>query len=140
MSAHQGGGRHNDSTKEFLTLIDKKKKERTLHKLINRNTVKISYSTMNNMKQEISNHNKSSLKPKPSPIQRDCNCPKKKCPLDGKCLSKGVIYQATVTRKDTKKEETYIGLTENQFKTRYNNHTNSFRNKKKRNSTTLSHS
>ena len=127
--------------KQFLDLVDKCfPEDNKLHKLINRKTVKISYSCMNNMKQEISNHNKTVLKPQTSPTQRDCNCPKKKkCPLDRKCLTKGVIYQATVTRKDNNKEETYIGLTENQFKTRFNNHTNTFRDKEKRSSTTLSH-
>ena len=48
------------------------------------------------------------------------------------------IYQATVTRYDNQQEETYIGLTENTFKTRYNGHTSSFRNEEKKNSTTLS--
>ena len=60
------------------------------------------------------------------------------CPLDGKCLSSEIIYQATVTREDNNNQETYIGLTETSFKLRYNNHTNSFRNSNKRHSTTLS--
>ena len=38
-------------------------------------------------------------------------------PLDGKCLTKCVVYKATVTETDTKKPETYIGLTNNEFKT-----------------------
>ena len=44
--------------------------------------------------------------------------------------------QATVKTSDTK--ETYIGLTGDRFKTRYNNHTCSFRDNSKRNSTELS--
>ena len=63
---------------------------------------------------------------------------KNACPLAGNCLQSSVIYQATVTRKDSNKEETYIGLTENAFKTRYRNHTALFRNAKHRNSTELS--
>ena len=59
-------------------------------------------------------------------------------PLAGNCLQSSVIYQATVTRKDNNKEETYIGLTENEFKTRYRNRTVSFCNAKHRNSTELS--
>ena len=60
------------------------------------------------------------------------------CPLEGKCLTESVIYQATVTRSDTTKQETYVGLTENQFKTRYRSHVSSFKNIKYRNSTELS--
>ena len=48
------------------------------------------------------------------------------CPLDGHCLTNKVIYQAT---------ETYIGSTENHFKTRYRNHLASFKDKSKKNAT-----
>jgi hypothetical protein len=69
----------------------------------------------------------------------DCNCRKNQtCPLEGNCLTSEVIYQATVTRQDNLKEETYIGLTENCFKTRFNGHTSSFRNESQKNATTLS--
>jgi hypothetical protein len=40
--------------------------------------------------------------------------------------------------QDNNKDETYIGLTDNTFKTRYNGHNCSFRNRENRNSTTLS--
>ena len=49
-----------------------------------------------------------------------------------------VIHQAAVTNKATKEVQTYIGLTENTFKTCYLKHTSSFRNKTKRNATELS--
>ena len=103
---------------------------------------------MNNTKQIIDNHNKRILT---ASIQVDdtaaaaiinnktCNCRQKNaCPLDGNCLQPSVIYQATVTRKDNNTTETYIGLTENDFKTRYRNHTPSFRHAKPSNSTELS--
>ena len=106
---------------------------------------------MNNTKQIIDNHNKRILT---ASIQIDdtataaaatidnnktCNCRQKNaCPLDGNCLQSSVIYQATVTRKDNNTTETYIGLTENDFKTRCRNHTASFRHAKHRNSTELS--
>ena len=78
---------------------------------------------MNNTKQIIDNHNKRILT---ASIQID------------DCLQSSVIYQATVTRKDNNTTETYIGLTENDFKTRYRNHTASFRHAKHGNSTELS--
>ena len=69
----------------------------------------------------------------------NCNCRvKEKCPVDNKCQTSSLIYQATVTRHDNNKDETYIGLTDNTFKTRYNGHTNSFRHSNYRNSTALS--
>ena len=70
---------------------------------------------------------------------KTCNCRQKNtCPLDRNCLQSSVIYQATVTHNDNNTTETYIGLTENDFKTRYRNHTASFRHAKHRNSTELS--
>ena len=63
---------------------------------------------------------------------------KEACPVNQKCQTSSLIYQATVTRHDNNKEESYIGLTDNTFKTRYNGHTSSFRNEQYRNATTLS--
>ena len=63
---------------------------------------------------------------------------KNTCPLNGNCLQSSLIYHATVTRKDNGTIKTYIGLTEKDFKTRYRNHTASFRHTKHRNSTELS--
>ena len=45
---------------------------------------------------------------------------------------------STVTDTTTKNTETYVGLTENTLKTRYHNHTSSFRNKSNKNATELS--
>ena len=70
---------------------------------------------------------------------KTCSCQQKNtCPLNGNCLQPSPIYQATVTCKDNSTTETYIGLTENDFETRYRNHTTSFQHKKHRNSTELS--
>ena len=69
---------------------------------------------------------------------KTCKCQQKNaCPLKGNCLQSSVIYQATVTRNDNNTIETYIGLTENDFKTRYRNHSASFRHTHLRNSTEL---
>ena len=71
--------------------------------------------------------------------KKPCNCRQKNtCPLNGNCLQSSVVYQVTVTRQDNNITETYVGLTENDFKTRYRNHTASFRHAKHRNSTELS--
>ena len=128
---------------KFLAIIDTCfPQTHRLHKLLNRNTIKLSYSCMPNMKQIIASHNKAILDQNNTPTtttQKNCNCRKNKtCPLDGQCQTESIIYQATVTRHDNNKEETYVGLTENTFKTRYNGHTCSFRDKSKRYSTALS--
>ena len=114
-----------------------------LRKIFNRNTLKLSYSCMPNVKSIISSHNKFVLKDQSvtsaSQVDKDCNCRKKDtCPLSGKYLTTNVVYQATVTRDDTNEQETYVGHTECQFKTRYNGHTSSFRNAKYKHATELS--
>ena len=63
---------------------------------------------------------------------------KSSCSLDGKCLTKYVVYKATVTETISNNQETYIGLTENEIKTRLNLHKSSFKLEQKRTSTTLS--
>ena len=66
-----------------------------------------------------------------------CNCRvKTSCPVEGKYLSRSVIYKATVTHNN--KEFHYIGSTARDFKIRYNEHIHSFRNKNLRESTKLS--
>lgn len=129
--------------KKFFCLLDKCFPIGSkLHKLLNRNTVKLSYSCMPNVQTIISAHNKSELS-KHSAIdmeeQASCNCrSRQNCPLQNQCLTTNIIYQASVTRADNNGVETYIGLTENSFKTRYSNHMHSFNNPKHRKDTALS--
>ena len=69
--------------------------------------------------------------------QSTCNCRRKiECPLRDNCLAKSLIYQASVNSETG--TETYIGLTANNFKTRFNSHTASFRSNNLRKSTPLS--
>jgi len=60
------------------------------------------------------------------------------CPINGKCLYKGVIYQTTVTRHDNNSSQSYIGLCSTTSKTRFNNHKASFLHADKANNTQLS--
>ena len=128
----------------FLRIIDEEfPSKHPLHKIFNRNTVKVSYSCMPNVKQIIDGHNKSKLsKSCTTHNETTCNCQKKnECPLSNKCTTQSVVYQATVTtisKTFDKPLQTYIGLTENSFKTRYANHKASFNSYNKRNSTELS--
>ena len=123
--------------KKFLQLIDHHfPKGHKLNKIINRNTVKLSYSCTKNVKSIISAHNTRILS-KPNVQSKTCNCRNPaSCPLQGNCLNECVIYKATAT--SNKETRTYIGSTEGPFKTRFYGHTSDFNNEKKRLSTTLS--
>ncbi|PFX22533.1 hypothetical protein AWC38_SpisGene12938 [Stylophora pistillata] len=125
----------------FLALIDKHfTKTNPLHKIFNRNTLKLSYSCMGSIKTVISNHNKSEIRKLARANDRarkSCNCRKPDiCPMDGNCNMESIIYQAEVTTETAK--ETYIGLCDTAFKMRYRNHLCSFRNERYRHATELS--
>ena len=106
----------------------------SLHKICNRNTLKMSYRCMPNIKREISKHNNKILNGNngAAAVQQTfgCNCqgtPKKPetCPiLPGiGCLIDNVVYRATVTRTDTNQVETYTGSTAQTMKGRHKGHT-----------------
>ena len=64
----------------------------------------------------------------PPPEERTCCCPRNTpCPLDGKCLLKNVVYEATVTQND-QTENLYTGLCSTTFKARLGVHKHSFKN------------
>ena len=126
--------------KEFIKIIEKKfPPENKLNKILNTKTLKISYSCTMNMEGIIQTHNKKILRKNNEKNNKnvECNCRKKhECPIGGKCQEENIIYKATVKTKD--EEKIYIGMTGDKFKTRYNNHKQSFNNKKYRNQTKLS--
>ena len=123
--------------KRFFALLDKHfPKDNKLHKIFNRNTVKLSYSCTDNMAKIISNHNKN-IQRKDREQHRQCNCRIPiNCPLNNKCLTDGVVYKATVTTEQSSKF--YIGASETTFKLRWSNHMSSFRNENRRSQTALS--
>ena len=123
--------------KKFLELIDHHfPSNHELHRICNRNTIKVSYSCTTNMANLIKAHN-NKLTNKIENRDETCNCRRKQdCPLPGKCTINNVIYEAIV--KTTNETKHYIGLTSNMFKTRYTAHKASFSNPNKKNSTELS--
>ena len=127
--------------KQFLRIVDECfPKGHALRPIFNRNTLKLSYSCMPNVKSIIDKHNKRVLRtvePEIANVERSCNCRKKdQCPLDNQCLTKGIVYQATVTSSEG--NESYVGLTDTDFKARFANHNQSFRNVVHSNQTELS--
>ena len=100
---------------------------------------------MPNMQTIITGHNKKLLEKKTMLLEKKtnsqqskpCNCKNKDiCPLKGSCRQKSVVYQADISHGNV--TESYIGCSETEFKSRYYNYIQSFKNIKKRNATELS--
>ena len=83
--------------KIFLQLLSKHfPKNHKIHKIFNRDAVKISYSCMKNIGSIISAHSWNILNPIVNPY--GCNCRvKSSCPLNGECLTPKIIYRANVS-------------------------------------------
>ena len=123
----------------FLNLLDKHfHKEHKLNKIFNRNSVKVSYVCTRNIEHIIKNHNiKITENYTEKSAEGSCSCREKnRCPLEGNCFIKNIVYMVTVeTETNT---SSYVGITGNSFKTRYYNHIESLKNKRYKNETELS--
>ena len=128
-----------DIARKTLQLIDQHfPKHHRYNILFNRKNVKVSYSCTDNMHRIISKHNSKLLSPQPVTEEKSCNCSRNTtCPLQGNCLTRCVIYKATVTAEDSP-TKCYFGLTEGTFKARYTQHQHSFRNENRKTATALS--
>ena len=117
--------------KEFLKLLCTHFHRRhRFHKIFNKNTVKLSYSCTRNVSSIISGLNKGILKPTP-PQERDCNCRnREQCPLDNKCLTPNIVYEAEVTSHPDEVVNDYRGLCSTTWKDRYAVHNQGFNHKK----------
>ena len=122
--------------KYFLNLLDKHfKRDNPLRKIFNRNTVKISYSSTNNIHSILNNHNRSLLdklnRNSGGPDEVSCNCRRKgECPLDGQCNSKNIIYQVCISSMEHNNdgERVYIGIFTGNRKQGLYNHRHPFSN------------
>ena len=114
--------------KVFLKLVRKHfPRSHKLSKIFNLNTIKISYSSMPNVKNLIKQRNSKTLNKDRDKMQRPFNCRiKESCPLNSKCLHQCMVCKAEVSTNTTYKE--YYRASEKEFKPRYNNHKQSFRN------------
>ena len=103
--------------KTFLGLVDKHfPKNNKLHKIFNRNTVKVSYSCTENIIQIIKGNNNKLISPK-NVEDLPCNC-QNECPLNGKCRTQDVVYGcvASTTKEPFKY---YIGGAKGEWKKRH---------------------
>ena len=53
-----------------------------------------------------------------------------KCPLDNKCLTTSIVYEAKVCNKTNNECKRYLGASETPFKERFRSHTRDFKHKK----------
>ena len=95
---------------------------------------------MPNINAIINGHNKKVLSEKRSQNERSCNCRNPElCPVNGKCLTPEVMYEATVTSDLPRYEaRIYKGITERFFKERNKEHKQSFNNPGKKTDSKLS--
>ena len=116
--------------RNYLSLLDKHFPQcNKFHKIFNRNTVKVTYSCMPNMKITINSHNHKIINPKTIPKERTCNyVDKVKCPPSQNCLINNIFYKAVLTSTNpTYKEKIYFSIAETTFKLGHWNHQRSFK-------------
>ena len=95
------------------------------HRIFNLNTLKLSYCFTTNVGNIIKQHNSKVLSKIYDNINRKCNCRSKpNWPLNGECLTQCLVYKATSTTSSN--SFVYYGTSEGVFKSRYNNHTESW--------------
>ena len=89
--------------REFFKLVDKNFTEsNSLSKIFNRKSIKISYSTMKNMQQILTQTNSKKLNQgmKKDKVKQ-CRCENDiVCPLGGNCAIDNIVYKATVELLD----------------------------------------
>ena len=118
-------------SREFIKLVRKHfPSGHPLHPVLNKNSVKVSYSCTKNLDEIISAHNQKVLNNNSEALNDctdGCNCQvKAECPLDGACDVKDVIYQAEIYPENKPLDRKYyIGMAKGKWKTRYGNHKHS---------------
>ena len=99
-------------------------KGHVLHKAFNRNNVKVSYRTVDNVQKIVSRHNLriiNSQQPTPPPTTCRCHYPKSPlCPI--LCQAKNLVYRCRVTNPSNNNVSTYTGLTSQTLKKRWDKH------------------
>ena len=86
----------------------------------------------------LSIRNRSILASKNITARPPCNCRRKvECPLHGNCRKKAIIYKASISTDGNDLFKSYYDCCEAEFKSRFYNHRQTFKNKQKRYTTEL---
>ena len=91
-------------------------KSHRLHKIFNRNTVKVSYSCMQNMSKIYKGHNSKATY---APCNRltFCNCPEKgQCSMNGIFQNMDAVYDCPVTLSEPQKIDLGVGTSKMEAK------------------------
>ena len=111
----------NNLGKEFFKLLKRNfPSENPLHKIFNKNCVKLSYSCIPNGM--INKSNIAKLSKEKNKMIAKCNCRDKvRCPLEGKCKQECVVYKVEVYSDpgSDRNKKVYFRSTQGEFKTRY---------------------
>ena len=113
--------------KLFIKLVRKHfPKNSIYHKIFNLNTLKLGYCCTNNVGNIIKQHKFKVLRKKNDNVNRKCNSRSKpSSPLNGDCLTQCLGQKATSARSIN--SFIYYGTSKEEFKSRCNNHAQSFR-------------
>ena len=112
-------------------------KTNKLHKIFNKNTVKISYSCMSNISSFISGHNKNLLNP--NVTHNGCSCRiREDCPFQSQWLKPNLIDRADVHCQANKGHKFNFRVAPTPFKERFRNHNRGFNHEQYIKSTELS--
>ena len=123
--------------KIFLKLVDKHFPDtHGLHKIFNRNALKVSCSCISNVQQLIKKHN-NFIQSKKNKTTLSCNYRHKNgCPINWNCRTEKAIYKCTSLTKNNVKKVYFVS--QGEFKKNwYYNQQQSFRNENYKYSTTL---
>ena len=103
--------------------------------------MKISSSYLPNIKSTINAQNRKILYPSPTTGRRTCNCISiLQCPLQQKCFSNNILYQANITPIGKNSEtKVYYGIYQTTFKVIYTNHRKLFNHRNCKSDTELSY-
>ena len=131
--------------KRFFHILESSfPKGHDLYKIFNHDTIKLSFSTVRNMRAIVDSHNKQVVT-KTQVGKEPCNCQKSRiCPLGripGGCRATNVVYQADVLTDVLTTDETimtYYGQTKRTFKERWGEHRNAIENEDSQHATALS--
>ena len=106
----------NNLGKEFFKLLKRNFPSGSpLHKIFNKNCVKLSYSCMPNINGIINRSNIAKLSKEKNKVIAKCNCRDKvRCPLEGKCKQECVVYKVEVYSDPNNKrnKKIYFGSTQ----------------------------
>ena len=115
--------------KTFFKLLTKNfRKNNKYHKIFNQSNKKVSCSCIDNMTKLINYHNKHVAPEKDQTNQNLYNCRNHdNYPLDNKCLTSKIGYSTEIITDNRQPSKVYLGISETEFKTRFDKHQMFFR-------------